>query len=207
MNAENFGRFRMVALSPEHIPFLEALEESADLPFWGADNYRRFLEEFPEYFGFCLIQEATSENPELCVTLPQQNAHLPMGGRGRSTLRPYIAFVSVASLDFGGCGGRQETDEKRLAGFSLARAAFDDLELLKIGVAPEFQRLGLGTRLMDETFAESGRRSCTRCFLEVRKSNQKAIQFYSINGFRIVGARLNYYSNPVEDAWVMERLI
>ena len=153
---ENFAGFRIFPLTPEHIPFLEALEGAADLPFWGADNYRRFIEEFSEYFGFCLIQEK---------------------------------------------------DEKRLTGFSLARAAFEDLELLKIGVAPEFQRLGFGTQLLDETFTEGVRRSCMRCFLEVRKSNQKAIQFYSVHGFRIAGARLNYYSNPVEDAWIMERQI
>ena len=39
---------------------------------------------------------ATSENPELCVTLPRQNAHLP---------NVNSAFVSVASLDFGVFGG------------------------------------------------------------------------------------------------------
>ena len=40
---------------------------------------------------------ATSENPKLCVTLPIQNAHLPVVNS---------AFISVASLDFevfGGC--------------------------------------------------------------------------------------------------------
>jgi ribosomal-protein-alanine N-acetyltransferase len=154
MNAEKPAGFRMVALAPEHIPFLEALEEGAGIPFWGADNYRRFLEEYSEYFGFCLIQEV---------------------------------------------------NENRLAGFSLARAAFEDMELLKICIMPEFQRLGFGTQLLEETFAEGLRRSATRCFLEVRKSNQKAIQFYSAHVFRIAGARLNYYSNPVEDAWIMER--
>jgi len=156
MNAENFTTFRVFRLEPEYVPFLEALEGASGLTFWGDDNYRRFLEEFSEYFGFCLITE---------------------------------------------------TGEKCLMGFSLARAAFEDLELLKIGVVPEFQRHGFGGRLLKETFTEGGKRSCTRCFLEVRKSNQKAIQFYSAHGFRIAGARLNYYSNPVEDAWVMERLL
>ena len=155
-STEKVAGFRIFPLAPEHIPFLEALEGDADLPFWGADNYRRFLEDISGYFGFCLIPE---------------------------------------------------TDEKCLAGFSLARATFEDMELLKIGVTPEFQRLGFGTKLLDETLEEGGMRACTRCFLEVRKSNQKAIQFYSVNGFKIVGARLDYYSNPVEDAWIMERQI
>ena len=143
-------------LTPELIPFLEALEEDVGIPFWGIDNYRRFLEEFSEYFGFCLFPEA---------------------------------------------------DKTRLAGFSLARAAFEDLELLKIGVAPEFQRSGSGTQLLEETFAEGKRRGATRCFLEVRKSNEKAIQFYFAYGFQTTGERRNYYSNPVEDAWLMERLL
>lgn len=154
MNAENLTTFRIFPLTPEYVPFLEALEDAAGLPFWGEDNYRRFLEEFPEYFGFCLISE---------------------------------------------------TGEKRLIGFSLARAALEDMELLKIGVTPEFQRRGSGMRLLEETLTEGRSRACTRCFLEVRKSNQKALQFYSSHGFRIAGARLNYYSNPVEDAWIMER--
>jgi len=156
VSAENPAGFRSTLLAPEYVPFLESLEDAAGLPFWGVDNYLRFLEEFPEYFGFCLISEA---------------------------------------------------GEKRLTGFSLARAAFEDLELLKIAVAPEFQRLGLGTLLLEDTFAEGKRRGSTRCFLEVRKSNQAAIQFYSAHGFRITGARTDYYSNPVEDAWIMESAI
>jgi len=156
MKTENIAEFLIFPLTPKHIPSLETLEESVELPFWGADNYRRFLEEFSEYFGFCLIQE---------------------------------------------------TDEKRIAGFSLARVTFEDMELLKIGVIPELQRFGFGSQLLDATVAEGVARGATRCFLEVRKSNQKAIQFYSARSFRIAGARLNYYSNPVEDAWIMEQQI
>ena len=156
MNTENSTAFRVFSLTPEHIPFLEAFEEAADLPFWGADSYRRFLEEFSEYFGFCLVPE---------------------------------------------------TGEKRLTGFSLARAVFEDLELLKIGILPELRRIRLGTRLLEETFTEGKRRGSTHCFLEVRKSNRKAIRFYFSHGFRVSDARLNYYTNPVEDAWVMERRI
>ena len=156
MSADNSTCFRTNPLTLEYIPFLESLEDAAGLPFWGCDNYRRFLEELPEYFGFCLISDGT---------------------------------------------------EKRLDGFSLARAVFEDLELLKIGVAPEFQRLGFGSLLLEDTIAEGNRRGATRCFLEVRKSNQTAILFYSMHDFQISGARVNYYSNPVEDAWIMDRRI
>ena len=40
--------------------------------------------------------------------------------------------------------------------------------------------------------------------LEVRKSNDPAINFYLKFKFKISGERKNYYSNPIEDAYVME---
>ena len=148
----------IAALTVEDIPGLHHLEESTKLSFWGEENYRRFLAEFPEYFGFKV------------VVLNEEN-----------------------------CG--------RMAGFFLARALFENLEILKVGVSPERQRCGLGTQLMEAAYAEGIRRGCTRCFLEVRKSNQPAIDFYLRHRFIFAGTRLNYYSNPVEDAWIMERAL
>lgn len=76
--------------------------------------------------------------------------------------------------------------------------------MLKIGVYPEYQNAGIGTRLLNATFAEGIKRGCLRCFLEVRKSNEGAIRFYHNHNFKIAGERVNYYTVPMEDAWVME---
>ena len=51
---------------------------------------------------------------------------------------------------------------------------------------------------------ESGRRNARKVLLEVRKSNNPAINFYLKFNFKITGDRKNYYSNPIEDAYVME---
>lgn len=157
-NAETPMPCYLARLAAEDVPQLEPLEGQVQLSFWGAENYQRFLEEFPEYFGCKIVWQS-------------------------------------------------ESGEARLIGFFLARALFDNLEILKIGIYPEYQRLGLGTRLLEASFAEGIRRGCCRCFLEVRKSNQKAIQFYNAHKFQIAGTRLNYYTNPVEDAWIMERTL
>jgi ribosomal-protein-alanine N-acetyltransferase len=140
------------------IPALERLEDETRLAFWGVDNYRRFLEDYPEYFG-----------------------------------RKVLAWPPGLT--------------RRLAGFLLARSLFENLEILKVGVYPEFHRRGVGTLLMDAAYAEGLRRGCRRCFLEVRKSNEGAIDFYHRHGFKVAGSRLNYYTNPVEDAWIMERAL
>ncbi|HSW40098.1 MAG TPA: ribosomal protein S18-alanine N-acetyltransferase [Acidobacteriota bacterium] len=94
---------------------------------------------------------------------------------------------------------------EQLAGFFLARSLYENLEILKIGVSPAFQRQGIGTRLMEASYIEGLQRGCSRCFLEVRKSNQKAILFYHAHDFRIAGSRRDYYVDPVEDAWIMEK--
>ena len=65
----------------------------------------------------------------------------------------------------------------------------------------------MGTTLMEAAYAEGIRRGCRRCFLEVRKSNGPAIEFYYRHGFKTAGSRINYYSDPVEDAWIMERAL
>jgi ribosomal-protein-alanine acetyltransferase len=146
----------LAPLTPEDAPLLKPLEEMVQLSFWGEDNYRRFLNELPEYFG-CKAISLRSKN-----------------------------------LD-------------SLIGFFLARSIHESLEILKLGVFPQWQRLGIGTQLMGTACSEGIRRGCNRCFLEVRKSNQSAIQFYYRYDFRITGTRINYYSDPLEDAWVMEK--
>jgi len=143
-------------LTVEDIPALEKLEEEIHLSFWGKENYRRFLEDFPEYFGS----------------------------------RAAIVTNSGSS---------------KLLGFYLARSLFENLEILKVGVLAEYQRRGIGTLLMESAYAEGIKRGCRRCFLEVRKSNFVAMEFYHRHKFRVAGSRLGYYSDPVEDAWVMER--
>jgi ribosomal-protein-alanine acetyltransferase len=95
----------------------------------------------------------------------------------------------------------------RLLGFFLARSVLENLELLKIGVYPQFQSQGIGTCLLEAAFAEGMRRDCLRCFLEVRKSNVGAIRFYLNHQFKMAGERTNYYSDPLEDAWIMERVL
>ena len=146
----------LARLTADDIPDLEVLEGLTNLSFWGAENYRKFLEEAPEYFGIKAIV---------------------LGSRGR----------------------------REFAGFFLARAIVDNLEILKVGVAPSYQRQGIGSRLMESAYSEGMRRGCTRCFLEVRKSNRAATEFYHRQYFRTVGTRQNYYRDPIEDAWVMER--
>jgi ribosomal protein S18 acetylase RimI-like enzyme len=151
-------QIRLARLQVADIPELERLEDAIRLAFWGHDNYRKFLMEYPEYFG----------------------------------CKAVVRGDGVAG---------------RLGGFLLARSLFENLEILKLGVLPTYHRQGIGSKLMDAAYAEGVHRGCSRCFLEVRKSNLGAQEFYFKQRFRIAGTRINYYTDPVEDAWIMERAL
>lgn len=149
---------RISSLTVVDLPSLEKLEKEIQLAFWGYENYRKFLEDYPEYFGCKVLVEP-------------------------------------------------ENGERLLGGFLFARSLFETLEILKLGVLPEYQRSGIGSQLMDAACAEGIGRGCNRCFLEVRRSNQGAITFYEKHKFKVAGMRLNYYTDPVEDAIIMERAL
>ena len=80
----------------------------------------------------------------------------------------------------------------------------DVSEIYNIAVENGHARSGIGKELMMAAIRESERRRAVKVVLEVRKSNNPAINFYLKFDFRITGERKNYYSNPIEDAYIME---
>ena len=98
-----------------------------------------------------------------------------------------------------------ERGVRMIVGFIIVHTASDVSEIYNIAVGSGHARQGVGHQLMRVAIEESERRRARRVVLEVRKSNESAIQFYLGFSFRISGERKNYYSNPIEDAYVMER--
>ena len=94
-----------------------------------------------------------------------------------------------------------------LAGYGIIMVAVGEGTLLNIAVAPNFQRQGLGQKLLNFLAGEAKRHGAEIMFLEVRISNNKAIELYLKNDFAEVGTRKNYYpaGGSREDAIVMMR--
>ena len=97
-----------------------------------------------------------------------------------------------------------ETGRPDIVGFVIFHIAADVSEIYNIAVENGHARSGIGKQLMSAAIHESGRRKAEKVMLEVRKSNNPAITFYLKFNFTIAGERKNYYSNPIEDAYVME---
>ena len=91
--------------------------------------------------------------------------------------------------------------DNRIAGFLVSRGLADgESEVLNLAVAPEFRRQGIARDLVAALVAEDP----GKVYLEVRESNQAALNLYKSMGFEEVGKRQKYYETPLEAAIVMK---
>ncbi len=94
--------------------------------------------------------------------------------------------------------------ESILAGYAVIDRWADHYHLVSIAVQPEHRRKGVAQLLLNQLESLLPRERAIR--LEVRKNNKPAIQFYTKNGYKLVGLEEHYYRDG-EDALVMEKNI
>lgn len=78
-------------------------------------------------------------------------------------------------------------------GFILARDLAGEVEILSVGVLPEWRRRGVGHALMDAVVAKAERDGLGPIVLEVATENAPARRLYAAFGFVQVGRRPGYY--------------
>lgn len=83
----------------------------------------------------------------------------------------------------------------------------EDGDLCNMAVAEQARRGGVASRLMEEGMACCRRQRVHRIVLEVRESNLPAKTLYQSKGFVPIGVRKQYYSEPRENAVIMECLL
>lgn len=105
------------------------------------------------------------------------------------------------------CWLRREAGE--IVAFAVTMRIVDEDHLLDIGVAPDRQRCGQGSALLDFLCTQARQDGMLRMLLEVRPSNQAAIAFYRDFDFVEIGRRRGYYPalEGREDAIVMARTL
>lgn len=98
-------------------------------------------------------------------------------------------------------------EDGRIVGYTVMSLAADEAHLLNLCLAPEVHGRGLGRLLLDHVVAVAEAKGARVIFLEVRPSNQRAVQLYLRAGFRRLGVRPDYYRarHGREDALVLAR--
>ena len=85
----------------------------------------------------------------------------------------------------------EQPDE--VACYALMMIGFQETNLLNIGVNPKFQRQSIASQMMQRLLLISRINQAKRMWLEVRESNQAAINLYQKLDFEVIGLRKNYY--------------
>ncbi|MDO4166034.1 MAG: ribosomal protein S18-alanine N-acetyltransferase [Eubacteriales bacterium] len=79
-----------------------------------------------------------------------------------------------------------------------------DGDLCNMAVDARARRCGIAAGLLETGIHQCGKRGVQRIVLEVRTSNEPARRLYAQYGFEEIGIRKRYYTEPVEDAVLME---
>ena len=87
--------------------------------------------------------------------------------------------------------------DDKVCGYLIILDSIDVYEILAIATVEEYRNKGIAQELLDKIKTKD-------IFLEVRESNQTAINFYKKNNFKEIRIRKNYYSEPTENAIIMK---
>lgn len=86
---------------------------------------------------------------------------------------------------------------EKVCGYLMVLDSIDVYEILAIATVEEYRNKGIAQELLDKIKTKD-------IFLEVRESNERAINFYKKNDFKQISIRKGYYSDPTEDAIIMK---
>ena len=100
-----------------------------------------------------------------------------------------------------------EADSGPILGYGGYWKAGPEAQITNLVVRQESRCQGVAKRLMEFIFDCARGEECTCCTLEVRRKNAHAQALYKKLGFEIKGTRLGIYTNPVDDAVMMEKTL
>ncbi|MDL2310433.1 ribosomal protein S18-alanine N-acetyltransferase [Peptostreptococcaceae bacterium OttesenSCG-928-C18] len=90
-----------------------------------------------------------------------------------------------------------------IIGYFGMQIIFDECQIHNIGILEEQRGKGYGNIIFDYIISYCKNNGILNITLEVRESNVSAIKLYEKYGFKKASTIINYYTNPVEDGFLM----
>ena len=97
--------------------------------------------------------------------------------------------------------------DNEIIGYAVFINAVQECHLLNLCIEPGLQGNGFGRRLLAKVLDDAKNNDASCVFLEVRPSNEQALQLYESEGFNEVGVRKKYYPTKFgrEDAVIFAK--
>lgn len=128
--------------------------------------------------------------PERAAEVATLHARLFSPGWDEGSIKSLLEHPAAASLI------AVAGEPKTIVGFVIGQLAADEAEILSIGTAPDWQRAGLGRKLVEGLVRAAKRGEAKRLFLEVAEDNVAGLALYNGLGFVETGRRKKYYQRP-----------
>ena len=98
----------------------------------------------------------------------------------------------------------EEASKQAILGYLCYWIVFEEVRLMNLAVIESMRHRGIARSLVFTALQTGLSQSAHRAVLEVRASNRAAQTLYQGFGFSQTAVRPKYYTNPVEDAVLME---
>ena len=91
---------------------------------------------------------------------------------------------------------------ENIIGYITFDMVLENMDIQSIVIDKNYQRQGYASYLLNYTFEYAKTNNISNIFLEVRMSNEKAINLYKKLGFKYINTRKKYYPDNFEDALI-----
>ena len=120
---------------------------------------------------------------------------------------PYIASLIEASISNPQNFVLVVKDGEKTVGYAEFGNFIDAVFVNRIATAPDMRRKGIASLLLKEGEKMTAELGIYSILLEVRSTNHAAAALYEKHGFKRIGIRRGYYSQPADDALIYKKQI
>jgi len=163
--------------------------------------------------GGLIARDMTSDDLTQVMAI-ENNAQASPWGRlsfeESLTKSHFCRVLEVAAKHEHGSDSHEEVSLSQVVAYHVVCPILDELHILNVVAAPQYQGIGLGHRLMHDILEIAEHHQSQRIFLEVRASNERAQSLYLKWQFKQMGLRKAYYRPTLsntsrEDALIFMR--
>jgi [ribosomal protein S18]-alanine N-acetyltransferase len=180
---ENFRTIKLLPAQEQHLSAIAALDKLSLDGMWTISSYQRELAS-PNSVLQILINPGDQYN----LGTPLQPLILPAD------------LVTPTTLET-----QDSTCDESVLGIGCFWQVLEEAHITRLAVYPGCWGQGLGQMLLHQLLQVAHERGLERATLEVRESNQVALNLYEKFDFQLVGRRRRYYEDTGEDGLILWR--
>jgi [ribosomal protein S18]-alanine N-acetyltransferase len=168
------------------------------MPSWSANEARPAMLD-GELLRVERLQSPADLDAVMAIEEASFNNPTARGWYDNELLRPEVCHIYVLKV------AAAENGPWRILAFCAFWLVVDQIHINNFAVHPDHRSRGYGRALLAHILEQADRLGAATTTLEVRRSNIAARRLYESAGFRVVGVRTSYYTNPIEDALILTR--